>query len=310
MDSKVVVITGASSGIGKSLAVVFARNGFRVVISGRNEERLIAVKNQIEKSGAEVLACIVDGSKEADCKKLIDEAIHKFGRIDVLINNAGQSMRALFENTELNVIRSLMDINFWGTVYCTKFARPYLLKTKGSVVGISSIAGKKGLPGRTGYSASKFAMEGFLETLRTERQADANARAERHAARRVRARTLLEAIAAPNWRDLYRAGYVIGYGQTRDERLLAMAIAIRALSLAPDEPDVRFLVAMTVDSVTRNYAGAQLYGRQKYFQFNPETGATEVACLPQMLELPSSVGTTFHAVEGYPRCPAGVGETH
>ncbi|MBL0257030.1 MAG: SDR family oxidoreductase [Bacteroidetes bacterium] len=168
MDSKVVVITGASSGIGKSLAVVFARNGFRVVISGRNEERLIAVKNQIEKSGAEVLACIVDGSKEADCKKLIDEAIHKFGRIDVLINNAGQSMRALFENTELNVIRSLMDINFWGTVYCTKFALPYLLKTKGSVVGISSIAGKKGLPGRTGYSASKFAMEGFLETLRTE----------------------------------------------------------------------------------------------------------------------------------------------
>lgn len=149
-----------------------------------------------------------------------------------------------------------------------------------------------------------------FETLRTETPSDANARAERHAARRVHAHTLLEAIAAPNWRDLFRAGYVIGYGQTRYERLLAMAIAIRALSLAPDEPDVRFLVAMTVDSVTRNYAGAQLYGRQKYFQFNPETGATEVACLPQMLELPSSVGTAFHAVEGYPRCPAGVGETH
>ena len=147
-----------------------------------------------------------------------------------------------------------------------------------------------------------------FETLRNETQADASARAERHAARRTRARTLLDAEATPNWRDLYRAGYVIGYGDTRDERLLAMAIAIRALSLAPDEPDVRFLVAMTVDSVTRTYAGAQLYGRQKYFQFDPETGATEIACLPQMLELPSSVGASFHTVEGYPHCPAGVGE--
>jgi hypothetical protein len=149
-----------------------------------------------------------------------------------------------------------------------------------------------------------------FETLRTETRADATARAERHATRRARARALLDAQATPNWRDLYRAGYVIGYGDTRDERLLAMAIAIRALSLAPDEQDVRFLVAMTVDSVTRTYAGAQLYGRQKYFQFNPETGATELACLPQMLELPSSVGAAFHNVEGYPRCPAGVGETH
>ena len=96
------------------------------------------------------------------------ETMATFGRIDVLINNAGISMRAVFEKTDLNVIRQLMDINFWGTVYCTKYALPHLLKSKGSVVGISSIAGKKGLPGRTGYSASKFAMEGFLETLRTE----------------------------------------------------------------------------------------------------------------------------------------------
>jgi len=146
--------------------------------------------------------------------------------------------------------------------------------------------------------------------LRSERQADAAARAERHATRRARARELLETITAPNWRDLYRAGYVIGYGNARDERLLAMAIAIRALSLAPDEPDTRFLVAMTVDSVTRNYAGAQLYGRQKYFQFAPDTGAIELSCLPQMLDLPASVGVAFHEVEGFPRCPAGVGETH
>lgn len=144
--------------------------------------------------------------------------------------------------------------------------------------------------------------------LRSETEADAAARAARHLERRGRTRELLEAIAAPNWRDLYRAGYVTGYGDTRDERLLAMAIAIRALSLAPDEPDVRFLVAMTVDSVARAYAGAQLYGRQKYFEFNPESSAIETACLPQMLDLPASVGAAFHRVEGYPPCPAGVGE--
>lgn len=144
--------------------------------------------------------------------------------------------------------------------------------------------------------------------LRSESQADAAARAARHLERRAHARELLVAIPSPNWRDLYRAGYVTGYGDTRDERLLALAIAIRALSLAPDEPDVRFLVAMTVDSVTRTYAGAQLYGRQKYFQFDPSTGATQLACLPQMLDLPASVGAAFHQVEGYPRCPAGIGE--
>jgi short-subunit dehydrogenase len=94
--------------------------------------------------------------------------MHHFGRIDVLINNAGISMRALFDDLDLNVLRKVMDTNFWGTVYCSKFALPYLLKSKGSIVGVSSIAGKKGLPGRTGYSASKFAMEGFLETVRTE----------------------------------------------------------------------------------------------------------------------------------------------
>jgi len=143
--------------------------------------------------------------------------------------------------------------------------------------------------------------------LRTETGADADARANRHRERRGLVRTILYETPAPNWRDLYRAGYVTAYGETRDERLLAMAVAIRTLSLAPDEPDVRFLVAMTVDSVSRNYAGAQLYGRQKYFQFDPQTGATQAACLPQMLDLPTSVGASFHNVEGYPRCPDGVG---
>jgi len=109
-----------------------------------------------------------DVSVEEDCKRLIKEAVDKFGTVDILINNAGISMRALFEEVDLSVLKQVMDINFWGTVYCTKYALPYLLKQKGSVVGVSSIAGYKGLPGRTGYSASKFAMQGLLETLRIE----------------------------------------------------------------------------------------------------------------------------------------------
>ena len=94
--------------------------------------------------------------------------VKEFGGIDILINNAGISMRALFEDTELEVIRKVMDINFYGTVYATKYALPHIIKTKGSIIGVSSIAGYRGLPGRTGYSASKFAMQGFLEALRTE----------------------------------------------------------------------------------------------------------------------------------------------
>lgn len=109
-----------------------------------------------------------DVAQEADCKRLIDETIAKFGKIDVLVNNAGITMRALFNDADIDVIRRLMDINFWGAVYCSKFALPHLLKTKGSIIGVSSIAGFKGLPGRTGYSASKFAMQGFLEALRIE----------------------------------------------------------------------------------------------------------------------------------------------
>lgn len=124
--------------------------------------------DEIRQLQGRALVVTGDVSREEDCRNLIEAAVKTFGGVDVLINNAGISMRALFAELDLGVIRKLMDTNFWGTVYCTKYALPYLLRVKGSVVGISSIAGKKGLPGRTGYSASKFAMEGFMETLRTE----------------------------------------------------------------------------------------------------------------------------------------------
>lgn len=168
MNNKVVIITGASSGIGKALAEEYAKNGLSIVIAARNEEKLHNLKNELTDKPCEVLAVKTDVSQENECKNLIEKAIEKFGKIDVLINNAGISMRALFQDVDLDVIRRLMDVNFWGTVYCTKYALPYLLESKGSVAGVSSIAGYIGLPGRTGYSASKFAMQGFLEVVRTE----------------------------------------------------------------------------------------------------------------------------------------------
>ncbi len=168
MKDKVVIITGASSGIGKALAFEMSARGAIVVIAARSEDKLAEIEEALKIAGTRVLAVKTDVSLEADCRKLIDAAMEKFGRIDVLINNAGISMRALFEHVDLQVMRRLMDVNFWGTVCCTRFALPYLLKSKGSVVGVSSIAGYKGLPGRTGYSASKFAIQGFLETLRIE----------------------------------------------------------------------------------------------------------------------------------------------
>ncbi len=127
----------------------------------------ISEKELINKN-VECIAVQTDVSIESDCKNLIDKAVERFSKIDVLINNAGLSMRANFRDVDLGVLKKLMDVNFWGTVYCTKYALPYLLKEKGSVTGVSSIAGFIGLPGRTGYSASKFAMHGFLETLRIE----------------------------------------------------------------------------------------------------------------------------------------------
>ena len=168
MKGKVVVITGASSGIGKALAYEFSGKGSKVILGARNHENLKKVADDINLQGGDAVYCVTDVSSENDCKNLILTGVEKYGKIDILINNAGISMRAMFSDLKLDILKQLMDVNFWGTVYCTKHALPYLLKTKGSVVGVASIAGLKGLPGRTGYSASKFAMNGFMETLRIE----------------------------------------------------------------------------------------------------------------------------------------------
>ncbi|MDI1233709.1 MAG: SDR family oxidoreductase [bacterium] len=166
--AKTVLITGASSGIGEALAYEAASRQYNIVIAARNLEKLTTVKLKCDTIGGRTELVVCDVSDKADCQHLVEETIGYFGQLDVLINNAGISMRALFADCDLSVIESVMAINFWGTVYCTRFAMPYLLKSKGAVVGVSSIAGIKGLPARTGYSASKFAMHGFLESLRIE----------------------------------------------------------------------------------------------------------------------------------------------
>ncbi len=163
-SGKVVVITGGSSGIGKALALASLARGAKVAVCGRSVEKLETALGKNDN-----LFCVkADVSREEDCKNYMDAVVKKWSQIDVLINNAGISMRALFEEADLSVLKELMDINFWGAVYCTKFALPYIKKQKGVILGVSSIAGNRGLPCRTGYSASKFALQGFLESLRTE----------------------------------------------------------------------------------------------------------------------------------------------
>ena len=166
--NKVVIVTGASSGIGKAIATEFAENGSKVVLAARSEEKLLEIVSQLNSRGLNAFHVRTDVSVEDDCRNLIQKTLEKFGTIDILVNNAGISMRAAFIDVDLKVLHTLMNVNFWGTVYCTKYALPYLIQNKGSLIGVSSVAGFHGLPGRTGYSASKFAMHGFLETIRIE----------------------------------------------------------------------------------------------------------------------------------------------
>lgn len=167
-NNKVVIVTGASSGIGEAVAREFALNGSKVVLAARNENSLAKITTELISAGHDAIYVKTDVSVEEECKRLIEKTLEKYGTVDILVNNAGISMRASFDDVEMMVLHRLMDTNFWGTVYCTKYALPYLVKNKGSLVGVSSVAGFHGLPGRTGYSSSKFAMHGFLETIRIE----------------------------------------------------------------------------------------------------------------------------------------------
>ncbi len=168
MDGKCVVVTGASSGIGEALAREYAALGARVVLGARQEDKLKSITAEIKAAGGEASYSVVDVVKVEECEALMKCAIDNYGSIDVLICNAGLSMRALFDDLDLGVLHRLMDVNFWGCVNCVKYALPHIQASRGSIVGVSSVAGLHGLPARTGYSASKYAMTGFLETIRIE----------------------------------------------------------------------------------------------------------------------------------------------
>jgi short-subunit dehydrogenase len=171
---KTIVITGASDGIGAEMARQLAqRHGAAValVLAARNEAALNGVAAQCRASGAAALVVPTDVSDPAQCRALISMAARAFGQIDALINNAGMSAQALFEDVktdDLGWYEDLMRINLWGSVWCTHAALPHLKQSRGSLVAVSSLAGLVGVPGRTAYSASKFAMTGFFEALRAE----------------------------------------------------------------------------------------------------------------------------------------------
>ena len=170
-----VVITGASDGIGAELARQYAaqRPAPRLVLAARNPDTLAAVAEECRRHNAEVLVVPTDVAEEAQCRALIQQAVDTFGGIDVLVNNAGVSAQALFSEVQAEHLawyEQLMRVNLWGSVWCTHAALPHLKARRGRIVAVSSLAGLVGVPGRTAYSASKFAMTGFFEALRAELQ--------------------------------------------------------------------------------------------------------------------------------------------
>ena len=168
IKDRVVLVTGATSGIGKACVEVFGKKGAKVVAMGRNAGKLNLAAKEWEASGIEFITVVADAAVEEDNKRMIDKTVEHYGKLDVLIINAGISMRAMFEDLKLDVFKRVMDVNFYGAVYATKYALPHLLKSKGSIIAVSSINGHRGTPARTAYTASKYAMEGFYESLRTE----------------------------------------------------------------------------------------------------------------------------------------------
>jgi short-subunit dehydrogenase len=172
---RVVVITGGSDGIGAEMARQLAASegaGVALVLAARNRGALEGVAGACSALGAQTLVVPTDVAVQQQCRDLIAQTVARFGRIDALVNNAGRSAHALFEDVaDLGWYEELMRINLWGSVWCTHAALPHLKAARGSIVAVSSLAGLVGVPGRTAYGATKFAMTGFFEALRIELKA-------------------------------------------------------------------------------------------------------------------------------------------
>ena len=169
MKDKVIAITGASKGIGAELARQLAAKGAKLVLAARSEKELEGVAADCRKAGAQVVAVRADVTTERDCQAIVAGATTAFGRLDALVNNAGATMWARFEDVQdMSILERIMQVNYMGAVYCTHHALPFLRESRGLIVGISSLAGRTGVPTRTGYAASKHAMTGFFDSLRIE----------------------------------------------------------------------------------------------------------------------------------------------
>ena len=169
LDGKVIVITGASAGIGERLAIDLVREGARVALAARREDKLATVAEKCRQAGGEALVVPTDVADPAQCKALIDQTVEHFGRLDVLVNNAGITMWTRFDEVEdLSIFDRIMRVNYLGAVHCSYHALPHLKKSRGLLVAISSLTGKTGVPTRSGYSASKHAMQGFFDSVRIE----------------------------------------------------------------------------------------------------------------------------------------------
>ena len=167
-EGRTVLVTGAAGGLGRALALGFSAAGARIVALDRDAAGLDSLRAELESAGRDCLALPCDVTDATACERAIAAGVERFGRLDVLVNNAGLSHRSAFAHTDLAVIRRVMEVNFFGAVNCTRAALPALVAARGLVIAVSSVAGYTPLIARTGYAASKHAMHGFFESLRTE----------------------------------------------------------------------------------------------------------------------------------------------
>src|SRR5690348_5003709 len=166
---QVVIVTGASSGIGRELSYQLASQGAWLVLAARSLEKLEAVAAECRQRGAKALVVQTDVTDEAQCQRLIARTVETYGRIDVLMNNAGYGRPRRFAALQtLASLKAETELNYYGVVHCTYYALPYLKQSKGRLVGVCSFGGQVGIPGTIGYNSSKHAMRGFLNTLRAE----------------------------------------------------------------------------------------------------------------------------------------------
>ncbi len=172
LRNKTAFITGASSGIGRASALRLAGHGAQVALSGRNREALEQVRSEIVAAGGNALIVPADVTDSEQVRRSIDDTVAHFGKLDILLASAGLSMRAYFEGSSLEALERVMRVNFFGALYATHFALPYVKKTKGSLVALSSLTGKRGIPSYAVYGASKFAIQGLYEALALELKPD------------------------------------------------------------------------------------------------------------------------------------------